>query len=36
VAPGCDLYAVVGRAIYDAADPSEAARKLAGEALRFA
>jgi orotidine-5'-phosphate decarboxylase len=35
-APGCDLYAVVGRAIYDAADPAEAARKLAGEALRFA
>jgi orotidine-5'-phosphate decarboxylase len=34
-APGCDLYAVVGRAIYDAADPSEAARRLAGEALRF-
>ena len=34
-APGCDLYAVVGRAIYDAADPAEAARRLAGEALRF-
>jgi orotidine-5'-phosphate decarboxylase len=35
-ASGCDLYAVVGRAIYDAANPAEAARRLAGEALRFA
>jgi orotidine-5'-phosphate decarboxylase len=34
-AHGCDMYAVVGRAIYDAADPAEAARRLAGEALRF-
>ncbi len=34
-APGCDLYAVVGRAIYDAPDPGEAARRLADEALRF-
>ena len=34
-APGCDLYAVVGRAIYDAVDPAEAARRLAAEALRF-
>jgi len=35
-APGCDLYAVVGRAIYGAADPAEAARRLVGEALKFA
>lgn len=35
-APGCDAYAVVGRAVYEAADPAEAARRLAGEALRFA
>ena len=35
-APGCNLYAVVGRAIYGAPDPAEAARRLAGEALRFA
>jgi len=34
-AHGCDVCAVVGRAIYDAADPAEAARRLAGEALRF-
>ncbi len=34
-APGCNAYAVVGRAVYDAADPAEAARRLAGEALRF-
>jgi orotidine-5'-phosphate decarboxylase len=30
---GCRVYAVVGRAIYGAADPGEAARRLAGEAL---
>jgi orotidine-5'-phosphate decarboxylase len=35
-APGCNLYAVVGRAIYDAPDPLEAAKRLAGEALAFA
>ena len=34
-APGCNVYAVVGRAIYDAADPAEAAKRLAGEAQRF-
>ena len=34
-APGCNVYAVVGRAVYDASDPGEAARRLAGEALRF-
>jgi orotidine-5'-phosphate decarboxylase len=34
-APGCNAYAVVGRAVYDASDPGEAARHLAGEALRF-
>jgi len=34
-APGCNVYAVVGRAIYDALDPAEAARRLAGEAQRF-
>ena len=35
-ARGCNLYAVVGRAIYGAPDPVEAAKLLAGEALRFA
>ncbi len=35
-AKGCNLYAVVGRAIYGAPDPVEAAKQLAGEALRFA
>jgi len=35
-APGCNLYAVVGRAIYGAADPLEAAKRLADEATRFA
>jgi orotidine-5'-phosphate decarboxylase len=35
-APGCNLYAVVGRAIYGAPDPLEAAKQLAGEATRFA
>jgi orotidine-5'-phosphate decarboxylase len=34
-APGCRVYAVVGRAIYAAADPVRAARELAAEALRF-
>jgi orotidine-5'-phosphate decarboxylase len=33
---GSRLYAVVGRAIYGAVDPGEAARGLAEEALRFA
>ncbi len=36
VAPGCRLYAVIGRAIYAAPDPTEAARRLAHEAQRFA
>jgi orotidine-5'-phosphate decarboxylase len=35
-AAGCHVYAVVGRAVYGAADPGEAARRLAGAALRFA
>jgi orotidine-5'-phosphate decarboxylase len=35
-APGCRRYAVVGRAVYGAPDPSEAAKRLAGEALAFA
>lgn len=35
-AKGCRAYAVIGRAIYGAADPAEAARQLAGEALKFA
>ncbi len=35
-APGCQLYAVVGRAIYGAPDALEAAKRLAGEALAFA
>ncbi len=35
-APGCNLYAVIGRAIYGVPDPVEAAKLLAGEALRFA
>lgn len=35
-APGCRLYAVVGRAIYAAPDPTDAARRLADEAQRFA
>lgn len=35
-AAGCNVYAVVGRAIYGAPDPAEAARRLAAEALRFA
>lgn len=35
VAPGCRLYAVVGRAIYRAPNPAEAAKMLAEEALSF-
>jgi orotidine-5'-phosphate decarboxylase len=35
-ASGCNRYAVVGRAIYGAPDPLEAAKQLAGEALAFA
>jgi orotidine-5'-phosphate decarboxylase len=35
-APRCRVYGVIGRAIYGAPDPREAARVLAGEALRFA
>lgn len=35
-AKGCRAYAVVGRGIYGAADPMEAAKKLCGEALTFA
>lgn len=35
-AKGCRCYAVVGRAIYAAPDPGEAAKRLAGEALAFA
>ena len=33
---GCQAYAIVGRAIYAASDPGEAARRLADEALYFA
>jgi orotidine-5'-phosphate decarboxylase len=35
-APNASRYAVVGRAIYAAPDPAEAAKRLAGEALEFA
>jgi orotidine-5'-phosphate decarboxylase len=35
-APGCRAYAVVGRAVYDAPDTGEAARRLGAQALRFA
>jgi orotidine-5'-phosphate decarboxylase len=35
-AAGCNVYAVVGRAIYGAPDPAEAAKRLAAEALHFA
>lgn len=35
-ASGCNAYAVVGRAIYGADDPTAAARELAQQALRFA
>ena len=36
VTEGCRTYAVVGRAVYGADDPAEAAKRLAGEALTFA
>ncbi len=36
VTKGCNAYAVVGRAIYGAPDPIEAAKALCGEALAFA
>ncbi|HCU90409.1 MAG TPA: orotidine 5-phosphate decarboxylase [Gammaproteobacteria bacterium] len=36
VAKGCNAYAVIGRAIYGAKDPGEAARLFAGDALEFA
>lgn len=36
VAKGCNAYAVIGRAIYGAKDPAEAARSFAGDALEFA
>ena len=32
---GCRAYAIVGRAIYASADPTEAARRLGAEALAF-
>ena len=35
-AKGCRAYAVIGRGIYGAADPAEAAKRFAGEALKFA
>lgn len=35
-APGCRVYAVIGRAIYAAPDPARAARELAAQALCFA
>lgn len=35
-AADCDAYAIVGRAIYAAPDPAEAARRLADEAMYFA
>lgn len=35
-APGCRVFGVVGRAIYAAPDPAEAARRIAGEALAVA
>ena len=35
-AGGCSAYAVIGRAIYGAADPAEAAKRFCGEALSFA
>lgn len=35
-APGCRVFGVVGRAIYAAADPAEAAKRIAGEALAVA
>ena len=35
-ASGCRAYAVVGRAVYAASDPAQAAHRLAQEALQFA
>lgn len=35
-APGCRVFGVVGRAIYAAPDPADAARRLGGEALAAA
>jgi len=35
-AGGCNAYAVIGRAIYAADDPSEAAKQFSHEALKFA
>jgi orotidine-5'-phosphate decarboxylase len=35
-ASNCRVYAIVGRAIYGAPDPADAARRLADEALSFA
>lgn len=35
-APGCRVFGVVGRAIYAAPDPAEAAKRIAGEALAIA
>lgn len=35
-APGCRMYAVIGRAVYAAPDPAAAAREHAAQALRFA
>ena len=35
-ANGCNAYAVIGRGVYGASDPGEAARKFADEALGFA
>ncbi len=34
-APSCHAYAIIGRAVYDAPDPGEAARELAAQALAF-
>ncbi|MEC7489871.1 MAG: orotidine 5'-phosphate decarboxylase / HUMPS family protein [Pseudomonadota bacterium] len=35
-ANGCNAYAVIGRGVYEASNPGEAARKFGGEALGFA
>ena len=35
MASQCECYAVVGRALYEAPDPAEAAARLGAEALRF-
>lgn len=34
-APGCMTYAIIGRAVYAAPDPADAARRLADDALSF-